>query len=254
MPIMCQQSQFLLVLALATFSLASPPGPVVRCRTGTADCNLTNAYGAFSDRSTCHVAAVAYPRTEHDLLLTVSAAASKNQHMKVVTAHYHSIPKLSCPGGPSGTGLLISSERLNRVVRVDAKRKRMTVEAGIKLWELLDAAAEHGLALPHSPYWLGLTLGGLLGTGAHGSSFVGRGSAVHDYVVGMKLVVPARTPVDGYYARIVNLRRGDPDLLAAKVSLGVLGVASQVHTDIKLNNMRYVFIIEIKATYIIRTS
>jgi len=231
---MGQHSQiFLLALSLATFSLslityASPPGPVVHCRTGTAGCRVTNAYATFPDRSACKAAAVAYPCTEHELLLTVSAAACKGQHMKVVTAYAHSIPKLSCPGGPSGAGLLISSERLNKVVSVDAARSRMTVEAGIKLRELLDAAAAHGLALPHSPYWLGITLGGLLGTGAHGSSFVGLGSAVHEYVVGMRLVVPARTLVNGYYAQIVDLKRNDPDILAAKVHLGVLGVVSQV--------------------------
>ncbi|RWW47446.1 hypothetical protein BHE74_00046560, partial [Ensete ventricosum] len=46
--------------------------------------------------------------------------------------------------------------------------------------------------------------------------------------VGMRLVVPSPVPVNGYYAKIVNLGEDDPDLLAAKVSLGVLGVISKV--------------------------
>ncbi|CAL9766615.1 unnamed protein product [Musa acuminata subsp. burmannicoides] len=206
----------------------SPPGPVVRCRSGNTNCTVTNGYGAFPDRSTCHVAAVAYPSTEQELLLAVSDATEKQQHMKAVTIYSHSIPKLSCPGGPSGQGLVISTQLLNRSVSVDMATSRMTFEAGITLRALLDAAAARGLALPHSPYWQGITLGGLLSTGSHGSSVFGKGSAVHEYVVGMRLVVPSPVPVNGYYAKIVNLGEDNPDLLAAKVSLGVLGVISQV--------------------------
>ncbi|MQL77051.1 hypothetical protein Taro_009435, partial [Colocasia esculenta] len=216
-------------LALILCVHGSPPEPVVKCKSGNADCIVTNGYGTFPDRSICQVAGVAYPMTEDEVLAAVSDAARKKQHMKVVTTYAHSIPKLSCPGGPDGAGLVISTQKLNRVVAVDRKANRMTFESGIGLRPLIDAAAAEGLALPYTPYWEGITLGGLLATGSHGSSLFGKGSAVHEYVVGMRLVVPTSAPdAGGRYARMVELAEGDADLLAAKVSLGLLGVVSQV--------------------------
>ncbi|MQL99589.1 hypothetical protein Taro_032313 [Colocasia esculenta] len=219
---------FFLALSMWGSVHGSPPGPVVTCTSGNSNCTVTNAYGAFPDRSTCRVAAVTYPSNESELLLAVSNATMKKQHMKVVTIYSHSIPKLSCPGGPSGAGLVISTERLNKVVAVDPAANRMTFQAGITLRQLLDAAAARGLALPYTPYWQGITLGGLLATGSHGSSLFGKGSAVHERVVGMRLIAPSSVPLGGFYAKVVDLGEEDEDLLAAKVSLGVLGVVSQV--------------------------
>eukprot|EP00253_Pinus_taeda_P031360 PITA_31360 len=209
---------------LASIVKSSPPGPVVKCSDGSTNCTVSNGYGVFPDRSTCRAAQVVYPSTEEQLVAYVAEAVQKNQKMRVVTRYAHSIPKLVCPAGDAG--LIISTLNLDHLVSVNKRSMTMTFESGVTLKDLIDAAANEGLALPHSPYWLGVTLGGMLGTGAHGSSLFGKGSAVHELVVGMRLVVPASE--DEGYAKVVSLNEADEDLNALKVSLGVLGVISQV--------------------------
>lgn len=204
----------------------SSSGSPVKCSdtTGLTNCTVSNAYGMFPDRIPCKAASAVFPFNEKEALEAVAMASRRKQKMRVVTRWSHNIPKLVCPGGDSG--LIISTLYLNRIIAVNTESMTITVECGVTLRQLIDAAAERGLALPHSPYWDGVTIAGLLATGAHGSSLFGNGSAVHEYVVALKLISPA-CPEENY-ARITVLTRADKDLKAAMVSLGLLGIISQV--------------------------
>ncbi|KAI3719258.1 hypothetical protein L6452_20153 [Arctium lappa] len=216
-----------LMMVITSMVSCNPPEEPVRCSNNLTNCTITNSYGAFPDRSTCRAAEVTYPSSEQDLISAVATATRAHRKMRVATRYSHSIPKLVCPAGDDG--LIISTEKLNRVIEIDKDSGLVTLESGVTLRQLIDEASKSGLALPYTPYWWGLTIGGLLGTGAHGSTLWGNGSAIYEYVVRMRMVAPGRAE-DGY-AKVWTLEengKSDGDMKAAKVSLGVLGVISQV--------------------------
>lgn len=214
---------FLLVYIVSS----SPPEDHIKCTApNNTNCTITNSYGAFPDRTICKAANTEYPTTEQELIAIVAKATQQKRKMKVATRYSHSIPKLVCPDGENG--LLISTKKLDKVLEIDTKSLTMTVQSGVSFRQVINEGAKAGMALPYGPYWWGLTMGGMLSTGAHGSSVWGKGSAVHDYVVSLTMVSPGGVE-DGF----VKVRRLDDNSFssefnAAKVSLGVLGVISQV--------------------------
>ncbi|CAH2057712.1 unnamed protein product [Thlaspi arvense] len=219
------------IFTLVHTALSTPPEDPVRCVSGNKDCSVKNPYGVFPDRSTCRAANVAYPTSEAELVSIVAAATKAGRKMRVTTRYSHSIPKLACTDGTDG--LFISTKFLNHTMQSDATAMTLTVESGMTLRQFIDEAAKVGLALPYAPYWWGLTVGGMMGTGAHGSSLRGKGSAVHDYVTEIRMVTPGSAN-DGFAKiRVLTETTTPNEFNAAKVSLGVLGVISQVTFELQ---------------------
>jgi FAD-dependent oxidoreductase len=205
--------------------VARPPESPVQCGDGNSSCVIKSTYGVWPDREDCVAAVAAFPTSERELVDAVASAVRDGRKVKVVSPWAHSIPKLACPGGDDG--LVISTARYNTRVAVDAGRRTAEAEAGVDLRQLVDAAARYGLALPYMPYWGGVSVAGLISTGAHGSSLFRKGGAVHEYVLALRLVVPA--PAADGYACVLVLNSSRPDEFdAAKVALGVLGAISTV--------------------------
>ncbi|XP_051130130.1 L-gulonolactone oxidase 3 [Andrographis paniculata] len=218
------------LIALAVCYLAAmgdamlPPSPI-QCDGGRNECTLSNSYGVWPDREPCRVSAVFFPTTEAELRSAVADAVKKGLKLKVVSKFSHTIPKFACPqiGVPNA---LISTERYNQSIDVDEANLAVTADAGVGLRELIDRVEAAGLSLAVAPYWEGVSVAGMISTGAHGSSWRGRGGAVHDHVTAIRLIIPA-TASEGF-AKIVDLKNTDPLLNAAKVSLGLLGAISKV--------------------------
>ena len=90
----------------------------------------------------------------------------------------------------SGSQLVLSLERLNRVLEVDAGGHSMTLEAGVILANAQRAAAEHGLLFPLSMGSEGsCQIGGNLSTNAGGVAVLKYGTA-GDLVLGLEVVLP----------------------------------------------------------------
>ncbi|KAK4747037.1 hypothetical protein SAY87_026074 [Trapa incisa] len=206
------------VVPLGLLVLAMPPQSPVRC--GQAGCKLSNSYGKWGDRKDCVASKVAYPTTEEGLRSAVAEAIRSGLKVKVVSKFSHTIPKLACPG--ANTSILISTEKYDSVIDIDVPNMSVTVDSGVSLRNLIDKVEEKGLSLVAAPYWEGVSVGGIISTGAHGSSWWGRGGSVHDHVVSLSLVVPA-SESDGY-AKIISLegqgmRPGSPLDCSVKLSL-----------------------------------
>ncbi|KAI3919710.1 hypothetical protein MKX01_000151 [Papaver californicum] len=219
----------LTILLLSSFGVnCSPPNDPLNCLSSktSSHCTVTNSYGEFPDRTICEVSNVFYPKTEQELLSFVAMASRNKTKVKVSTRYSHSIPKLVCPDGQKGNNMLISTLYLNRTLAINASTMTMTVESGATLQDVIEGSAKFGMALPNGPYWYGLTIGGLISTGAHGSSLWGVGSSVHDYIEQLRIITPAGR--NEGYAKIRTIDNSHPHINAAKVSLGVLGVISQV--------------------------
>ena len=207
---------------------AIPPQAPVQCN-GTV-CTLYNSYGAWGDRKDCHVTSVSYPTTEEELRLAVAFGSKNKLKVKVVSKFLHIITKLACPFTQSGDSLLISTSKYDSHIEIDSTNFAVTADAGVALRKLIDKVEEAGLSLVAAPYWEGVSIAGMISTGAHGSSWWGKGGAVHDHVIGLSLIVPA-SESEGF-AKVIQIGAQDQLLNAAKVSLGILGVISKVSISI----------------------
>ena len=87
--------------------------------------------------------------------------------------------------------ILLSLSRMNRIREVDPVNQTMTVEAGLVLSGVHDAAEEHGLMFPLSMGSQGSSqIGGVLSTNAGGVAVLRYGNA-RDLVLGIEAVLPS---------------------------------------------------------------
>jgi len=112
--------------------------------------------------------------------------------------HEHTLPvtpagaRTGLSGGmlPVYGGVLLSLEKLNRIVEVDTRNLQLTAEAGAIVQHIQDAAAEKGLMYPPDPSSKGsCTIGGNIAENAGGAHAVKYG-ITKDYVLNLQVATP----------------------------------------------------------------
>ena len=90
----------------------------------------------------------------------------------------------------NGGGVVLDMTGMNRILRLDAERGRVTVEAGCSIAELIDACLPQGWFVPVTPGTAHVTVGGAIATDVHGKNHHRDGS-ISRHVVEIVLVDPA---------------------------------------------------------------
>lgn len=112
----------------------------------------------------------------------------------------------------------VDLRRMRRVLAIDSAARTIRVEAGIRLEEITEALDAVGMAVPILGSIAKQTIAGAISTGTHGSSL--RHGNLASLVTSMRLVTPA--------GDVLELGERHPLLPAARVSLGALGVITEV--------------------------
>jgi L-gulono-1,4-lactone dehydrogenase len=144
------------------------------------------------------------PRSEAELSEAVAGAAELK-----AAGSGHSFTDIACTDG-----VMVDLSRMNRVLDADGELVR--VQAGITLHELGEELASRGLALENQGDIDKQTLAGATATATHGTGARFRNLSAQ--VTGARLVTASGEGIE---------LEGD-DLLAARVSLGALGVLSEL--------------------------
>ena len=125
---------------------------------------------------------------------------------------------------PNGIGFssdeMVTLSLYDKVLSVDADLQQVTVEAGARVQQVVEALREHQLTLQNYASIAEQQIGGFISVGAHGTG--AQLPTVDDMVVRMKLITPSRGTIE------VSATQ-EPELFQlAKVGLGALGVVVEV--------------------------
>lgn len=125
---------------------------------------------------------------------------------------------------PNGIGLtragMVNLALMDGVLDVDKKTRRVRVQAGVRVQQLVDGIKEHGLTLQNFASIREQQIGGIVQVGAHGTGATL--PPIDEQVISMKLVTPAKGTIE-------VSKEKDPELFyLVRCGLGGFGVVAEV--------------------------
>lgn len=160
---------------------------------------------------------LAVPSTEAEVVELVNATRSRSEQLRVVGTGHSSSPL------HRNTGTLLSLDGMRGVISADAGRGRAVVHAGTKIHELGDPLWAYGLALTNQGEIDRQSIAGAIATGTHGTG------------IGLTNISSSlrRARIVTGTGDVVEVDESTPDLLAAaQVSLGMLGVMTEIELQV----------------------
>ncbi|ERS99525.1 hypothetical protein HMPREF1624_04727 [Sporothrix schenckii ATCC 58251] len=163
-----------------------------------------------------------------ELFIQPSTVDEVEQVVKLARHRRRRIATTGCGHSPSDmtctSSWLVNLDRLNRVIAVDRASCQVTVEAGIRLFDLSAELAKHGLALPNLGSINEQSLAGACATGTHGSSL--QHGLLSDDIVALRITLGDGT------TKTCTRDTADADendlFRAALLSLGTLGIVVEI--------------------------
>jgi L-gulonolactone oxidase len=154
--------------------------------------------------------AVVHPTTEAEIVQVIQEAGQQGLKVRAIGA-IHSLAPI-----PATEGVCIVLDKYKQVVNIEDSL--VTVQAGIKIWELNEILAQHNLALPILGTIDRQTVSGGISTGTHGGSLFHQ--SLSSYVQALRLV-----RADG---SILEVDCSQKIFNAVGLSMGLLGIISTV--------------------------
>ena len=172
---------------------------------------MSQRWGNWAREQFCAPSSIVRPTSEAELVDVVTRAAKRGERVRAVGTG-HSFTDCACTDG-----VMVDMTGLHRVLDADSSSGLVTIEGGAKLHTLGPQLAERGLGLENQGDIDAQSITGATATATHGTG--ARFTNLSARIVALRLVTAS--------GEVLSLSEGD-DYLAARVSIGALGVISQV--------------------------
>lgn len=170
-----------------------------------------NMWKNWAGDQICAPALIERPASEAELSDIVVRAAGRGQRVRAVGSG-HSFTDCACTDG-----VMVDMTGLQRVINVDKANGLATVQGGAKLHPLFGELAAHGFGIENQGDIDKQSITGATATATHGTG--AKFKNVSAQIVSARIVTAT--------GEVLDVSEGD-DYLAARVSLGALGVISEV--------------------------